>query len=252
MNVKRKKAICFHGFLGSRHDFKTLGSSFDVVALDLSPQISEFGIESWASMCQRIASDVKKILQALDPKDQVYFFSYSMGSKVLFSIFSDVLKIFSAARFDSKPIFVMISTHFGLYEDSTELQKELTQRTKMNQDFLKILSLEDMDLFLEKWSELSLFSKDRLLTTTWGLKQVTHYFESWNQSQTSELANILDSGYSFLVVTGSADTKYRKQSERLQRLKRPHLKFLMIQDRSHRLLQEQDLHHIMRALDHDS
>lgn len=268
MGLKNKPlALVFHGFLGSSDDFKFLENKYQIIPLDLRPQCineSEKLYETWEQMEARVLLKIKKEIRFNDHNqvlNHITVFSYSMGSKVFFSICSRLLEILNneisrSGFLSKKPVLdlVFISSHFGIYESQENLnewQIEIKHRSSMNQKFLKILVDQSMDSFLEAWNALGLFNQDHKSQTDWSLGQVVTYFKSWNRNQENlpeEFFKSLDQIKSIFVFYGSEDLKYKIQALRFKTKTKEifpseqHalLNFYEIEQRSHRLLSEED------------
>lgn len=253
--MNRSKGICFHGFLGSGLDFEPLNESLDIFALDLKPSIllRTKDFETWGQMLVRVQQDLEHYLVTLADSDEIYFFSYSMGSKVLFSIFENLIQKGSFEKFKKSPKIILISTHFGLYDDEAELIEETAQRELMNQKFINILENEGLSCFLESWNKLPLFadktleeSTNKTIYTKWSFEQIKHYFRWWSQIQTKNILDSKDLKFKFFVFHGSLDLKYKQQSERLKTLELNNVSHFELASRSHRLLKHEDLIFILR------
>lgn len=247
-------AITFHGFLGSPNDFNFLKTYFNVCDLDLRPK----GSESWDDLVDRnwqalnVFFDDHKLISN---QEDFYIFSYSMGSKLLFSVFNKYENLIKSKRIKFK--LVLLSTHFGLYENDN-IKDELDFRAKMNLKFLKIINEQDLVDFLKEWSGLTLFKSDdegQMLNTTWTKSQIQHYFNFWNQSQTVNQADRLLS-YEFIdsinLCFGDLDVKYKSQANLFKKnynmKSQIKMNFLELIGRSHRLLKDSDLEFIIKNL----
>ncbi len=254
MRLNKKTAICFHGFLGSGHDFKDLQSSFEIFSLDLKPkpELSEEKFESWESMLSRTQKQLLAFLNKLNFANEIVFFSYSMGSKVLFDILDPLYQSGILQHFEIKPKFVWISTHFGIYQSEDEFQLETNYRKALNHKFLEVLENAKLDQFLKEWNELTLFKEDKPVLTDWSLNQIKCYFQFWNRNQSQSLipAKLLDKGFFFYVFCGSEDEKYMTQMHRLQNLKNANLIGQVLSGRSHRLIESEDFKFILRTIDY--
>ncbi len=259
-------AISFHGFLGSPDDFKFLSTNFRTYSLDLKPKSlaltsdksdSQSSFESWPHLLDRLSTELNNILNEIETHPntfEVFVFSYSMGSKALFSILNKHQDIFKNKNI--KLNLVLLSTYFGLYDDNLKQEQEF--RADLNAKFLKILSDGDLEKFLKEWSSLSLFAADdeSQLKTSWTKSQIEHYFKFWNQSQLVDQTNTLMS-YPFVnsvnVVYGEQDLKYKDQAKRFQKkidLNSSRIfKFVELPGRGHRLLTDSDLNFIVSQLE---
>lgn len=247
-------AITFHGFLGSPKDFNFLNTYFNVYNLDLRPQ----GNESWDNLVDRtwlalngFLDENKLISNQLD----FFVFSYSMGSKLLFSVFNKYENLLKSKSIRLN--LVLLSTHFGLYENDN-IKDELEFRTEMNLKFLKIINEQEVASFLKEWSRLSLFKADdvdQMLDTTWTKSQILHYFKFWNQSQTVNQADKLFS-YDFIdsinLCYGDLDVKYKSQANLFKnnynlesQIKVNHIELI---GRSHRILKDSDFKFIIKKM----
>lgn len=248
MNDIRSNAIALHGFLGCEKDFKFLDKKFLVFSVNLIPlKISQNQFESFDQLKNRILKSITaKIYSLSDTAEEITFFSYSMGSKFLFSFIDEILKLNTKVRFK----FVFLSTHFGLYKDAGSKRLEIKFRENMNNKFLELLENSTKEQFLDQWSRLSLFSNDKMIETNWSLQEITHYFKSMSRSQTQTNIVKIMRRLNALVVYGSEDLKYKDQALGLKmKLKRcEFVDFLELQGRSHRLLEHSDLKEILNCL----
>lgn len=293
----RPLAIVFHGFLGNPEDFNFLNTKFNIVSLDLRPQIRKEGFESWEQMTTRILKDVSSLLQthrlsneefdrlkmtadfknipAYENKQHVYFFSYSMGSKVLHSLLTSVFEVAKSLNFNMSLVF--LSSHYGIYnsvhqpqdESLHEIEKnvdnngynvDLKFREKMNQKFLNILKSNNLDLFYKEWNGLALFSQDTFdekPSALWDLEQIKWYFETWNRSQaciTQEMIDVYKMAKSIFLFYGSEDPKYKEQGVMFEKIMKDSgyhaITSCELKDRSHRLLKDKDFEiicsHVLR------
>jgi hypothetical protein len=250
MIFSKPKAICLHGFLGTTDDFNPLAESFDILSLDLKPMLlsEENSYESWDQLISRIQTQFENYIASLDETDNVCIFSYSMGSKVLFSFFENIISNQILEKFKKTPQIALISTHFGIYKNDLEQNQEISDRHQMHQKYLDILAKSDLDLFLQAWNKISLFSYDKAASTGWSLNEINHYFKCWGQSQKKNIANLLKTNFNFLIFYGSEDIKYQQQSDRLKSLGLKNIKHFELKARSHRLLQTEDLNFISRKV----
>ncbi len=245
MDHIRTHAIALHGFLGSKEDFSFLSTKIPTFFVDLAPAIfKENQFESFDQMKARVLKDIETEIRRLrGSTEEIVIFSYSMGSKFVFSIIKSILNLNSEANLK----FVFISTHFGIYETEIEKKTELKFRDDMNTTFLTLLESLSKKQFLEKWSMLPLFSNDQRLESNWSLEQISHYFKFINKSQLlNDLVEILKQ-LNALVVYGSDDLKYKTQALSLKTKLGPlcQVKFMEIAGRSHRLLENSDLNQIL-------
>lgn len=252
MNHKKNKtiAITFHGFLGSSDDFHPLEDHFEVFHLDLKPKNNE----SWGELLIRVQNTLDDFLKSKFDSingSEIYIFSYSMGSKVLFSILDFLIPRLETLKIKFK--LILISTHFGIYEN--ELKNELELRSEMNTNFLKIIKDNNLNLFLEKWSTMPLFNDEKKTTTNWTIIQIQHYFQFWNQTQlqspSSKLKNCRTLSEIYLVY-GERDQKYKNQTLRFIKEMTTHnstsVKVIAFENRGHRLLNPEDLDYILSHL----
>lgn len=281
MLQSKKKGIVFHGFLGDAKDFKFLDSYYDMTGLNLKPQKMDDGFETWDQMCQRVlktaCDSVLEYSQSFenhfkDSKSQQDFsaqfvitlFSYSMGNKVLFTILDPLLKFVESKSLKVNMVFM--SSHFGLYETNEEFEKDLAFRVKMNERFLSVLEVANLNEFEKEWNNLALFNKDNItrfdknetaedLKTTWSLEQVRWYFKEWNRSQKIFEKNRMGQFKSFNSISafyGSEDFKYKNQALRFYHLMQAQsvnsIQVIELKDRSHRLLQNEDFEIILKHL----
>jgi hypothetical protein len=267
MSLSRKQAILFHGFLGSERDFESLTPEYQIHPIDLKPQKLNLNTvvqansnlsrdlqdyESWEQLKARVFLSFQKILKSCAKEDEILILSYSMGSKVLFSIWDQVLgsiiELSAELSLRSKIKFVFLSTHFGLYDSQHELSEELNYREKMNEKFLNLLNKTSKNKFIEEWNSLGLFSKDVNASTDWTEAQIKHYFKFWNQSQTQNIIPNLMKLPKFFVFYGEEDLKYKVQAERLKETMKDKCVVYGIKSRSHRLLDPKDLNYIKNEL----
>lgn len=259
MSLNLKKAIVFHGFLGSSQDFESLNQDYRVFPIDLKPKLrlksdlnTSADFETWAELQSRVFNEFETLIKSFDKNDEILIMSYSLGSKVLFSILDEVLNLISNLDLDEKIKFAFLSTHFGIYESDQELESELKFRTNMNQHFLELLDFKNKAEFMEQWNALGLFSKDEKIITDWTEGQIKHYFKSWNQSQTGSWIKVLNRLPKSFVFYGSADLKYKVQGQRLNEAldSKTSTSILIyeLQSRSHRLLEAPDFDFVLKVI----
>lgn len=256
MKKNKPLAFCFHGFLGQPKDFHILEDTFRVVAPDLKPfSNKDQNFLSWQQLGEKALDEFKNVDKS--DEDVIYVFSYSMGSKLLFSVFKKFKNLFPKVK------FIFLSTHFGLYESEQELQKEIEWRAQSNARFLLTLEADstadlathlNLEVFLSEWDNLSLFNKDVPIETVWSLAEIKYYFKNWSQSQLDEIPVLLDTKDSYSICYGQDDKKYKEQAQRLK--KKVDLsvgdenlyQFIELPEASHRIISKHHLKFILKLL----